>query len=466
VNSARDSEEEMVTTAALDVDALIDDRPDEGVFRVNRRAFTDPKLFDLEMRHIFEATWVFVGLESQVAAPHDFFTASIGRQPVIVSRDGDGKLGCFLNTCRHRGAQVCPWRSGNRKYHVCPYHGWSYDSGGRNVGITHPRDANYPTGFADQSHDLVPVARFEGYKGLLFASLSPDVPSLEEHLGEARAFIDMVADQSPQGLELVPGPIGYTFDGNWKLQFENGLDFYHFASTHASYIEVVKDRRAHGRTDTDDPMWVDGELDGQGTFSFDRGHAVMYSNRNSLFVIRPIAEDAERFARLREQVGPVKAKWMMFNRNLTIYPNLQLIDVSSLQLRVWRPLAVDRTEMISHCLAPIGESAEARRRRIRQYEDFFNPSGLATADDNVMYEHCQTGLGARAAGWTQGYLRGLGGLQHGPGNRYVEELGLEQAGWIQGSYGLGDETCFHPGYREWRRLLSEGLIRDRNNSPG
>jgi len=31
----------------------------------------------------------------------------------------------------------------------------------------------------------------------LFASLNPDVPSLEEHLGGARTFLDTIADQSP-----------------------------------------------------------------------------------------------------------------------------------------------------------------------------------------------------------------------------------------------------------------------------
>ena len=37
-------------------------------------------------------------------------------------------------------------------------------------------------------------------------------------------FIDLVVDQSPQGIELVPGKVSYTFKGNWKLQLENTLD--------------------------------------------------------------------------------------------------------------------------------------------------------------------------------------------------------------------------------------------------
>jgi benzoate/toluate 1,2-dioxygenase alpha subunit len=69
----------------------------------------------------------------------------------------------------------------------------------------------------------------------------------------------------------------------------------------------------------------------------------------------------------------------MFNmRNLSIFPNLQIAENASSQLRVIRPLAPDLTEMRTWCIAPKGESAQARRQRIRQYEDFFNPSGMAT----------------------------------------------------------------------------------------
>ena len=437
------------------LDELLEDRPAEGGFRVHRRAFLDPEVFDLEVRHVFEGTWVFLGLESQVAKPNDFFTATIGRQPVIVQRDEQGKVGVFHNSCRHRGALVVPERSGNRARHVCRYHGWTYDSAGRCTLITHEQDGRYPPDFASRDHGLARVPRVASYRGLIFASLNPDVPTLEEHLGEARASIDLVADQSPQGLEFLSGTIRYTFDGNWKLQFENGLDFYHFAVTHASYVEVARHRQAkHG---AEAPVrWSEAEPNDQGTAWFERGHALMWSNRNSLRVTRPLQHDPSALAALEKRVGPVRAKWMQLNRNLTIFPNMQLIDVSSLQLRIWRPVSVNRTEMVSWCLAPIGEPPEARRRRIRQYEDFFNPTGLATSDDNVMYEFQQAGLAAEGAGATEGYLRGIAAPGQGP-DPHTGELGMKPSGWISGPFSMGSETCFHAGYREWLRLLKAGV---------
>jgi benzoate/toluate 1,2-dioxygenase alpha subunit len=46
--------------------SLIDDRPDEGVFRVHRNAFRDPALFAREMQSFFEQGWVFLAHASQL----------------------------------------------------------------------------------------------------------------------------------------------------------------------------------------------------------------------------------------------------------------------------------------------------------------------------------------------------------------------------------------------------------------
>ncbi|WP_338664838.1 aromatic ring-hydroxylating dioxygenase subunit alpha [Pararoseomonas sp. SCSIO 73927] len=433
---------------------LVDDRPEDGVFQVDRRVFTDPEVFEAEIRHVFEHNWVFVGLESQVARPHDFITTYIGRQPVLLTRDKEGALRLFLNTCRHRGTIVCPFKHGRQKFHVCRYHGWAYDSAGRNISITEEAAGQYPASFANADHDLVPVARLDSYRGFIFASLTEDVPSLAEHLGDARFFLDLVVDQSPTGeLELVPGEITYTFDANWKLQFENGLDYYHFSSTHSSYVDILKKRKAvagpgAGFTD-EDPE----EKEGQGSFSFDHGHAVNWSIKRTQLYGRPLASDPAVLEATRARLGPDRVKWMLRQRNLTIFPNLQVIDILSAQLRTWRPLAANRTEMTSHCLAPVGEAPEARAMRIRSYEDFFNPSGLASSDDNVMYEFCQTGYEAEQAGATQGYLRGMG---EGLPGAHAAELGINPAESAFGLPAFGGETNFHAGYRAWRRLMLHG----------
>ena len=55
--------------------------------------------------------------------------------------------------------------------------------------------------------------------------------------------------------------------------------------------------------------------------------------------------------------------------------------------------------MTIYCIAPKGESDESRTRRIRQYEDFFNASGMATPDDLEEFRACQIGYMGSAAQW-------------------------------------------------------------------
>ncbi len=442
----------------FDFDRLVDDRPADGVFQVDRDVYLDPNLFELEMAWVFESTWLFLGLDSELPQPHDYITRNIGRQPVIIMRDQQGNLGGFLNSCRHKGLKLCPLGGGNRKFHACAYHGWTYDSAGKNVTIPGQDSGHYPPAFKALNHDLVPVARLDSYRGFLFGSLSPEVPTLEEHLGEARVLLDLIADQAPEGLEFVPGGSTYTFDGNWKLQFENGLDAYHFATTHAAFVDIVMQRPAR-----DTPDHIEEYADQvaeilAGTASFPRGHAMSWSlgAPGQELSARPLPYDLENFQRVQSAVGNERISWMLRQRNLTIFPNLQIIDIQSLQVRTWEPLAANKTRMVSHCLAPIGESADARRFRIRQYEEFFNTGGLASSDDNIMYELCQAGLVATAAGVPQSFSRGMA-APIDVADEY-SGLGLEHARLTASNAGLGfgDESGIHAGYREWLRLMKAG----------
>jgi benzoate/toluate 1,2-dioxygenase alpha subunit len=444
-----------------EVSALIDDRPQDGAFRVHRAAFSDPRVFELEMKHIFESGWVFLGLASQLPKPHDYLTTTIGRQPVVVMRDGEGRLNAFLNSCRHKGAVICPLMSGNRKLHVCHYHGWSYDSAGRNRAIKGRAEGAYSQAFDDDTHDLFALPLFADYRGLLFGSLNADAGSLDDHLGDVRKLIDLAVDQSEEGLELVPGAVSYTFEANWKLQLENCSDAYHFTSTHPSYLRVL-DRRVQSEQPSgavrsvweSNRPFTPAEGVTNGTFSFANGHVLNWgispsSDAHPLF---------ERIDELTARVGEARANWMFNTRNLTLFPNVQLAENASSQLRIIRPLAPDRTEMLTYCIAPIGESAEARRARIRQYEDFFNPSGLATPDDTVLYENCQAAHRAPVSEWLQGYMRGET-VRSGSSNVLTEELGIAPSSSVLGGPELCDETVFHAYYRTWRDRLVRGLER-------
>ena len=86
---------------------------------------------------------------------------------------------------------------------------------------------------------------------------------------------------------------------------------------------------------------------------------------------------------------------------MTIFPNLLMNDLASTHLRTYRPLAVDRMETMIWCIAPAGEPPDLRAARLRKFEDFFLPSGMATPDDIAICEAAQRAAVATGARWTE-----------------------------------------------------------------
>jgi benzoate/toluate 1,2-dioxygenase alpha subunit/2,4,5-trichlorophenoxyacetic acid oxygenase 1 len=440
----------------MDIDHIrlyVDDRPQEGVFRVHKDAFSDPQVFELEMKYIFERVWNFLGLESQIPKANDFFTTHIGRTPVLVTRDARNNVGAFVNACRHKGATVCRLEQGNSKFHVCPYHGWAYDAAGKNVDIKDRAAGAYAPAFEQENHDLLPVAKVASYRGFIFGSLSSDVPPLEEWLGDMARMLDLSVDQSLQGVEFIPGRAVYTFRSNWKLQLDNALDGYHLTSTHSSFMDLqARRRKGEGHLDAKQYDWSTRSQTEGGMFSFVNGHSCTWGDMPEP-AKRPIWGAIDE---VRSRVGDTRARWMLGLRQLVLFPNMQINDAAGVILRIIRPLAVDRTEMHSYCLAPIGERPEHRAHRLRQYEDFFNPGGMATPDDTVTYGECQAGFPAKDFTWVIGYSRGMGEMKAG-GNERSEELGIKPSASVRGLWNQFNEVGLHHPYREWARLLEAGI---------
>ena len=113
--------------------------------RVHRKLYTDPAIFELEMERIFDAAWIYIGHESQVKNPGDYFATQMGRKPVVLVRDADGTVRVIRNQCAHRGALVVATDKGNAPEFTCCYHGWTYHLDGRLKAV--PLNHGYPQGF-------------------------------------------------------------------------------------------------------------------------------------------------------------------------------------------------------------------------------------------------------------------------------------------------------------------------------
>src|SRR5262249_23487226 len=159
--SGQDSGEDSVMALAnTEIEGLVSLEQGE----VDRRIYTDPAIFELEMERVFARAWLFLCHESQIPEPGDFFQSVMGRDNVLVVRQKSGSIKAMLNTCAHRGNAVCRAEEGNARSFLCTYHGWSYGIDGRLNGV--PGLNTFYSGQLDKSrHGLAQVAQVANYKG-------------------------------------------------------------------------------------------------------------------------------------------------------------------------------------------------------------------------------------------------------------------------------------------------------------
>jgi benzoate/toluate 1,2-dioxygenase alpha subunit len=448
-----------MTSAILDYldNAVVDDKQN-GVFRCRRDVFTDPALFELELKHIFEDNWVYLAHESQIPEPEDYFTTWLGRKSVVITRDKAGELHAMVNACAHRGATLCRRKHGKKGSFTCPFHGWTFSNTGKLLKVKDGKTGEYPLGFNQHgSHDLTRVPSFANYRGFLFGSFNENVLPLEEHLGGARLIIDQIVDQAPDGIEVLRGNSSYIYDGNWKLQMENGADGYHVSSVHWNYSATMGRRNyeAEGTRTVDANGWSKSV---GGVYAFEHGHILLWTRLLNPEV-RPVYAQREALA---ERVGEEEAGFIVSQtRNLGLYPNVYLMDQFSTQIRVVRPISVDQTEVTIYCFAPKGESAADRALRIRQYEDFFNVSGMGTPDDLEEFKACQVAYEGAGTLWND-LSRGAMRWVEGP-DENARAMGLQP---LLSGQRSEDEGLFVRQHEYWAKVLRAAVMQSGGNNGG
>src|SRR5437868_1467871 len=153
--------------------------------QISREIFVSEAIHREELERLFARAWLFVGHESQIPNPGDFVVSGMGEESVILCRDRAGEVHVFLNSCRHRGMKVCRYDEGNTTVFTCPYHGWSYGTDGRLVGVPFFREA-YHSQLDRAQWGLVEVAQLAVCKGSVWATWDPAAPSFFEYLGDFR----------------------------------------------------------------------------------------------------------------------------------------------------------------------------------------------------------------------------------------------------------------------------------------
>jgi nitrite reductase/ring-hydroxylating ferredoxin subunit len=351
--------------------------------------FNDPDVFDVEMDRIFTNTWVFVAHETEIPNAGDFVQRRIGVDPVIVTRDGDGGINVLSNYCRHRGTQVCQTDAGNSRFFQCPYHGWTYANNGDLVGTPMMQRA-YGQPLDKQQWGLLRAPRVESRQGFIFASLSEEVPSLEDYLGGAGWMLDLIAGLHPDGMRVVGPPDRYHVNADWKNAAENFAgDVYHLASLHQSVEEIHI------------TAGLQGICEIGRAYEFENGHAFMGLDLAGLIPgtvlwgYPPEIKDNFELSAMSEAQNYVLNSGEPTVGN--IFPNLSFIRIFAFSevgghmevmtsFRQWQPIAPGRIELWSWVLDWKFRSDEDAARLLQIAQFNFGSAGIFEEDDTVAWE--------------------------------------------------------------------------------
>ena len=360
--------------------------------QVHGSLYTDPAIYQEELKKIWFRTWVYVGHESEISNPNDFVMKSIGPEPVLMTRDKSGEIHLLHNRCPHRGNRVCMTEQGNARSFTCPYHGWTFANDGDLKGYPFP--SGYE-GVDRRELGLGKVARVGNYRGFIFGSMAEQGPTLEQHLGAAMRSIDALCETSPEGeVKITAGFLKHKVKANWKFLVENETDGYHPSFVHASIFEVAQS--------------------GIGTLYSAESTAVSrdFGNGHTENDLRPefrkrdvpmswFGTSADRLpeyvSKMNAAYGEEKARTIMIDGtpHIMIFPNLFIAEI---QIFVIQPLSVNET--VQHMTALQFKGAPDLNRRLRQQTmGSVGPAGFLLADDAEMYERTQMGVQMRNPEW-------------------------------------------------------------------
>ena len=399
---------------------------------VSRRIFIEPGIYEEEQQRIFARCWLYLCHDSQIPLPGDFLTTTMGEDPVLVVRDTGGKVGAFLNVCRHRGNRLCRADSGNAASFTCAYHGWTFANDGRLTGVPYLKEA-YHNNLDRERWGLIPVAQVEAYKGLWFATFDPAAPPLLDYLGEMAWYLDNFVDRRDGGIEIVAAH-KWVMPCNWKLPAENFAgDAYHVGWSHLSAVTTGFSVGSTASPAGANRMVSPGQGHGLICIGADRyGDAPMPAIQDYERAIRPEVED--RLGPRARLVNPIVG---------TVFPNFSVLRGTSRTLRVWHPRGPGKTEIWSWVFIDQAAPPEVKEAFRLAGVRGFSPGGTFEQDDMDNWQECtQTCRGVVSRRMPLNNQMGLG---H---ERFDPALGA----WTSDSgYSESNHRQF---YQRWQALMA------------
>ena len=201
--------------------------PVHAAVELDASVYIDPLRFERERRSVFDKLPLLLAPsallpDNNTAIAHDGYGV-----PLIISRDGNGRIHVMANVCRHRGTRLIESDEVvSSKRIICPYHAWTYGSDGGLMAI--PRPECFP-GIDKSDRPLIHFASVET-GGFIWFSRDPDAD-----FGNVFTLAEDMDAFGMSGLHLYRRK-AHEVASNWKQVMDAFLESYHVQRLHAETI--------------------------------------------------------------------------------------------------------------------------------------------------------------------------------------------------------------------------------------
>jgi phenylpropionate dioxygenase-like ring-hydroxylating dioxygenase large terminal subunit len=194
----------------------------------NLDAYFKEEYFLKEREKLYKKYWIYFCQLSFLKKPGDTFSRDIAGHPVSVRKTANGLI-AFENICAHRKATIFFEQHSNRPF-VCKYHGWVYDESAKLSRIPNSQIYEF------SAEKVEKCAKLNTYKvevvgELVFMNFAPEPIDIEEQFYSE--FLEDIANASMHFDHEVVST-SWNCNYNWKLNFENVMDWNHVRFVHPS----------------------------------------------------------------------------------------------------------------------------------------------------------------------------------------------------------------------------------------
>jgi phenylpropionate dioxygenase-like ring-hydroxylating dioxygenase large terminal subunit len=388
--------------------------PAEGVTRVPYWVYQDEEIYREEQSRIFRGpAWNYLCLEAELPEPKSFVTTFVGDMPVVVARDSSGTVHAWENRCAHRGALVCMQPRGKAERFSCIYHNWTYDHAGNLTNVAFRRGI---AGKGGMPADAKPETqspkklRVSSIHGLVFGTLSEQVPSLENYIGPE--ILPRLKRVLVKPLKVL-GTYTQVLPNNWKLYMDNVKDTYHASLLHLFFTRFRINRLTQGGG-----VFVSPDGAHHCTYTEmveDRDDAYEKDGMRSAGSQSFSLENPEVLDQVDEFGDRVSIQI------LSLFPGFVLHQIrNSLAARQVVPKGIDRTELHWTLFGFDDDDAAMTRRRLLQ-ANLVGPAGYISMEDGAATGFVQRGV---AGSPERASVIEMGGATIGSGDSRITETAV------------------------------------------